>query len=172
MGAFLFFAFGIIKWEDAQRNVDWGLIVFFGGALSLGAALLTTGAANWIIQQMLGLLGSDPSTHGYNVTVNGYCHPYHSGDVQYSSISHIDTTFRDISRSTGITYGNLCCTSGYRLFTIIHVPYGRSNRSHGLRNQIREHQRDIESRNTHGSNWNYPDHHSDDHLGTTFPLGA
>lgn len=62
MGAFLFFAFGIIKWEDAQKNVDWGLIVFFGGALSLGAALLTTGAASWIIEQMLGLLGSDPST--------------------------------------------------------------------------------------------------------------
>ncbi|MDO9044850.1 MAG: anion permease [Methanobacteriaceae archaeon] len=23
MGAFLFFAFGIIEWEDAQKNVDW-----------------------------------------------------------------------------------------------------------------------------------------------------
>lgn len=62
MGAFLFFAFGIIEWEDAQKNVDWGPIVFFGGALSLGGALLNTGAANWIIQNMLGLLGAHPST--------------------------------------------------------------------------------------------------------------
>ena len=62
IGAFLFFAFGIIKWEDAQRGVDWGLIVFFGGALSLGAALLTTGAANYLIKDILALLGSNPST--------------------------------------------------------------------------------------------------------------
>jgi sodium-dependent dicarboxylate transporter 2/3/5 len=62
MGAFLFFAFNIIEWEDAQKNVDWGLIVFFGGALSLGAALLNTGAANWMIQNILAMLGSHPST--------------------------------------------------------------------------------------------------------------
>lgn len=62
MGAFLFFAFGILNWEDAQKNVDWGLIVFFGGALSLGLALLNTGAAEWIINNIIGIFGSDPST--------------------------------------------------------------------------------------------------------------
>ncbi len=62
MGAFLFFAFGILNWEDAQKNVDWGLIVFFGGALSLGFALLNTGAAEWIINNIIGIFGSDPST--------------------------------------------------------------------------------------------------------------
>jgi len=62
MGAFLFFAFGILNWEDAQKNVDWGLIVFFGGALSLGFALLHTGAAEWIINNIIGIFGSDPST--------------------------------------------------------------------------------------------------------------
>lgn len=62
IGAVLFFVFGIIDWKDAQKNVDWGLIVFFGGALSLGAALLNTGAAEWLIQDMIGLMGSNPST--------------------------------------------------------------------------------------------------------------
>jgi len=62
IGAFLFFAFGVIKWEDAQRGVDWGLIVFFGGALSLGAALLNTGAANYLVHDLVNLLGSNPST--------------------------------------------------------------------------------------------------------------
>ncbi|MGC9517987.1 MAG: DASS family sodium-coupled anion symporter [Methanomicrobiales archaeon] len=62
IGATLFFIFGIVDWKDAQKNVDWGLIVFFGGALSLGAALLNTGAANWLIQDLVGLVGSDPST--------------------------------------------------------------------------------------------------------------
>lgn len=62
IGAVLFFVFGILDWKDAQRNVDWGLIVFFGGALSLGAALLNTGAASWLINDLIGLMGSNPST--------------------------------------------------------------------------------------------------------------
>ncbi|EKQ51313.1 MAG: di-/tricarboxylate transporter, partial [Methanobacterium sp. Maddingley MBC34] len=43
-------------------GVDWGLIVFFGGALSLGAALLQSGAASWLINDIIGVLGSNPST--------------------------------------------------------------------------------------------------------------
>ena len=62
IGAVLFFVFGVLDWKDAQRNIDWGLIVFFGGALSLGAALLTTGAASWLITGLIGLMGSNPST--------------------------------------------------------------------------------------------------------------
>jgi sodium-dependent dicarboxylate transporter 2/3/5 len=62
IGAVLFLAFGILDWRDAQKNVDWGLIVFFGGALSLGAALLNTGAAAWLINLLIGFLGNDPST--------------------------------------------------------------------------------------------------------------
>lgn len=62
IGAVLMLGFKIIDWKDAQRNVDWGLIVFFGGALSLGAALLNTGAANWLISDIIGLFGSNPST--------------------------------------------------------------------------------------------------------------
>jgi sodium-dependent dicarboxylate transporter 2/3/5 len=62
IGAVLFFAFGIVKWEDTLKNSDWGLIVFFGGALSLGAALLNTGAAEWIINILIGMLGSNVST--------------------------------------------------------------------------------------------------------------
>ncbi|EKF86197.1 DASS family sodium-coupled anion symporter [Methanobacterium formicicum] len=61
IGAVLFFIFKILDWKDAQNGVDWGLIVFFGGALSLGAALLQTGAANWLITDIMGLLGSNPS---------------------------------------------------------------------------------------------------------------
>lgn len=61
IGAVLFFMAGIVNWEDAQTKVDWGLIIFFGGALSLGAALLNTGAAAWLITDLVNLLGSDVS---------------------------------------------------------------------------------------------------------------
>jgi sodium-dependent dicarboxylate transporter 2/3/5 len=62
IGAVLFFVLKIIDWRDAQVGVDWGLIIFFGGALSLGAALLNTGAANWLITDIIGVFGSNPST--------------------------------------------------------------------------------------------------------------
>jgi len=61
IGATLFFLFKILDWKDAQKNVDWGLIIFFGGALSLGAALLNTGAAEWLIRDLLSLFGPNPS---------------------------------------------------------------------------------------------------------------
>lgn len=62
IGAVLFILSGVITWRDAQKNVDWGLIVFFGGALSLGAALLNTGAAEWLINDLISLMGNNPST--------------------------------------------------------------------------------------------------------------
>ena len=62
IGAVLLFAFRVIDWQDAQEGVDWGLIIFFGGALSLGAALLSTGAANWLIGVVIGILGPNAST--------------------------------------------------------------------------------------------------------------
>jgi len=61
IGASLFFIFKILDWKDAQKNVDWGLILFFGGALSLGAALLDTGAAEWLIRDLLSFFGPNPS---------------------------------------------------------------------------------------------------------------
>ncbi|MTK64103.1 MAG: DASS family sodium-coupled anion symporter [Methanobacterium sp.] len=62
IGAALYFISGVIDWKDAQEGVDWGLIIFFGGALSLGAALLNTGAAAWLIHDLIGLMGSNVST--------------------------------------------------------------------------------------------------------------
>ena len=62
IGAVLYFVTGVIDWKDAQEGVDWGLIIFFGGALSLGAALLNTGAATYIITHLIGAMGSNVST--------------------------------------------------------------------------------------------------------------
>jgi solute carrier family 13 (sodium-dependent dicarboxylate transporter), member 2/3/5 len=62
IGAILYFIFGVVTWKDALKNSDWGLIVFFGGALSLGAALLHTGAAAWIINNLIGMMGSNVTT--------------------------------------------------------------------------------------------------------------
>ena len=38
----------LLDWKDAQENVPWGLLVLFGGGLSLANAVQTTGLAIWI----------------------------------------------------------------------------------------------------------------------------
>ena len=38
----------LINWKDAEENVPWGLLVLFGGGLSLAAAVQSTGLAVWI----------------------------------------------------------------------------------------------------------------------------
>jgi sodium-dependent dicarboxylate transporter 2/3/5 len=56
-GAALFLVRGILRWKNVQRNIDWGTIVFFGVALSVGNDFITSGAAGWMIQTVTGLVG-------------------------------------------------------------------------------------------------------------------
>ena len=38
----------LLEWKDAQEGVPWGVLLLFGGGLSLAAAAQTTGLAAWI----------------------------------------------------------------------------------------------------------------------------
>ena len=38
----------LLEWKDAQENVPWGLLVLFGGGLSLANAVQATGLAVWM----------------------------------------------------------------------------------------------------------------------------
>lgn len=67
MGATLFLVFNLVDWEDYQRGVNWGVIVIYMGALSMGSLLNRTGAAGWIannvitfIQEGLNMTGTGP----------------------------------------------------------------------------------------------------------------
>lgn len=48
MGVFLYLSFGLIRWEDLNRNTNWGVIILFGAAVSLGLHMKDTGAAFWV----------------------------------------------------------------------------------------------------------------------------
>jgi sodium-dependent dicarboxylate transporter 2/3/5 len=57
-GAALFLVGGILQWKSVQRNIDWGTIVFFGAALSVGNDFITSGAAGWMIGAVTRLVGN------------------------------------------------------------------------------------------------------------------
>ncbi|MCU0636964.1 MAG: anion permease, partial [Gemmatimonadaceae bacterium] len=48
---------GVMTWEDAESRVPWGTMVLFGVGVSLGGALIETGAAAWAAKATLGRLG-------------------------------------------------------------------------------------------------------------------
>lgn len=53
-------ALGIVGWQNTQEYVNWGVVVMYGGAVAIGAALKDTHAMLWLIQQVLPADGIDP----------------------------------------------------------------------------------------------------------------
>jgi len=51
-GAFLLFLTGCINWKDVENRVPWGIILLYGGAITLGIGIQQTGAGEWIANQL------------------------------------------------------------------------------------------------------------------------
>lgn len=51
--AFLFML-RLVNWTEIETNVNWGIILMYGGAIALGSALHSTGASTWIVENSLG----------------------------------------------------------------------------------------------------------------------
>jgi anion transporter len=47
----------VTNWKDMNSVVNWGTLMLFGAAISLGQALLSTGAAAWVAKETLVSLG-------------------------------------------------------------------------------------------------------------------
>ena len=47
------FMFNVLDWDDVESNVNWGIILMYGGAIAIGSALAATGAAEWIANLVL-----------------------------------------------------------------------------------------------------------------------
>ncbi len=49
-----------ITWRDIKRNMPWGLIFLYGGALTLSHALVETNAVVYISESLVGFVGQNP----------------------------------------------------------------------------------------------------------------
>lgn len=45
------FVFNLLRWREVEEDVNWGLILMYGGAICLGLALGKTGAAQWLVDR-------------------------------------------------------------------------------------------------------------------------
>jgi sodium-dependent dicarboxylate transporter 2/3/5 len=47
------FIAGGMKWEDVETKIPWGIILLYGGAISIGIHLANSGGAAWLAGQVL-----------------------------------------------------------------------------------------------------------------------
>jgi sodium-dependent dicarboxylate transporter 2/3/5 len=53
LSAVLLFVFRVTDWAAVEENVNWGVIIMYGGAVALGTALVESGAAHWLAVQLV-----------------------------------------------------------------------------------------------------------------------
>ena len=56
----LLHALRLTSWQDVERNTEWGVLLLFGGGLTLSKALADSGAAAWLAAQLGGPLAQLP----------------------------------------------------------------------------------------------------------------
>jgi sodium-dependent dicarboxylate transporter 2/3/5 len=47
---------GLVRWEDINSGVNWGVVLLYAAAISLGVEMKETGAAEWLAQSVLSIL--------------------------------------------------------------------------------------------------------------------
>ena len=47
-GAAVFLIMGLVRWEDINGGVNWGVVLLYAAAISLGIEMKSTGAADWV----------------------------------------------------------------------------------------------------------------------------
>ena len=57
IGAVLLFVFKIVDWKDIESEMQWGILLLYGGAITLGVNLEKTGAALWLSNKILEFTG-------------------------------------------------------------------------------------------------------------------
>ncbi len=57
-GAFLYMAAGLIEWKEISKNTNWGMILLFAGAISLGVQMKNAGTANWLGENIISMSGN------------------------------------------------------------------------------------------------------------------
>ena len=71
-GTAAFLVFGLVRWEDINSGVNWGVIWLYAAAISLGIEMKSTGAAEWVAASVLNGLSAVGATSllAFNIAVS------------------------------------------------------------------------------------------------------
>lgn len=54
------FVLRLVRWKDIEEYVNWGIILMYGGAITLGTSLDRSGAAAWMVKSVVGGWVTEP----------------------------------------------------------------------------------------------------------------
>jgi len=57
-GSVLYMLLGLTSWRDYEKNVSWGVIILYAGAISLGAVFKSSGAAKWLADNLIAIMAN------------------------------------------------------------------------------------------------------------------
>jgi len=117
LSAVLLFVLRIVRWNEMEEYVNWGVIVMYGGAIAIGSAMAETDAVTWLIDRSFPLesmaplmviavlaLLSNLLTEGIsNAAVVAMMVPIGFGIAGSTGISPVAITFA-ITISAGLAY--------------------------------------------------------------------
>ena len=66
-GAAVFLIAGLVRWEDINSGVNWGVILLYAAAISLGLQMKETGAAQWVAEGFLDFLAPLGANEGFGL---------------------------------------------------------------------------------------------------------
>jgi len=58
MGAAAFLISGQVEWEEVNSGVNWGVVLLYAAAISLGVQMKDTGAAQWVAEHFMDVLAT------------------------------------------------------------------------------------------------------------------
>lgn len=53
LSASLYFVLNVAKWEEINREINWGVLFMYGGSIAIGSALNSVGVLKWIVDNYL-----------------------------------------------------------------------------------------------------------------------
>lgn len=59
LGSILLFLTKSITWKDVEKKVPWGIIILYGGAITLGLGMQQTGAGGWIAHNLFQVMSGN-----------------------------------------------------------------------------------------------------------------
>ncbi len=67
LGAAAFLIAGLVRWEDINSGVNWGVVLLYAAAISLGVEMKVSGAALWVAEHFLALLTPLGADEGFGL---------------------------------------------------------------------------------------------------------
>jgi solute carrier family 13 (sodium-dependent dicarboxylate transporter), member 2/3/5 len=73
-GAVVFLVLGLVRWEDINNGVNWGIVLLYAAAISLGVEMKDTGAAAWLADGIFSGLSAigGTSAFAFEATVSAF----------------------------------------------------------------------------------------------------